>query len=85
MHDLDELDELAHHVDRMQSLLSDRHPGLSTWVEALCEHWQAVADIAEGRISFLVEGTGLRSLESTGSMAYQVEARRSDTIRDCIW
>ena len=48
MHDLDELDELAHHVDRMQSLLSDRHPGLSTWAEALCEHWQAVADIAEG-------------------------------------
>ena len=48
MYDND-LDKLAYHVDRMQSLLSDRHPGLFTWVEALCEHWQVIADMAGGQ------------------------------------
>lgn len=40
--------KLKEHVDKMQDLLNDPHPGLYTWCFALGKQWQKVAEMWTG-------------------------------------
>jgi len=40
-----DLDKLQHHVTNLQSLLNDRHQGLSTWTGLIQHHWRAIVNM----------------------------------------
>jgi hypothetical protein len=52
------LEELKEHVDKLQQLLADPHPGLFTWIEWVAHHCKAIAEFYYGDAYEIAKKTG---------------------------
>ena len=40
-----DFDKLKLHVEKLNALLDDREPGLTTWCHFVAEHWMAISEM----------------------------------------